>query len=246
VAVAGVVAPVALRFRQAKAVGVQAREHLRAGAGVGERITVEVAEEDHAAVARGTLDLVPVAGAVIGGEVRWCPEVEDLELEPRQPAVQPVGGGSFGVTGEWQQTADPRVAAALEAAKLPYRMDGGDFRLDFEVDAARVQRVSVACSTARLDQLEIRDVGSVASRGSGVPLAVLAQQMPKENARMLLGAWQVNQGPNQYLVVFSAPVNATADAVTLQDVIEVVVASTDRIEGFHHSIEVATARCIGA
>jgi hypothetical protein len=30
--------------------------------------------------------------------------------------------------------------------------------------------------------------------------------------------------------VFSAPVSANADAVTLQEVIEVVVASTDRIE----------------
>jgi hypothetical protein len=128
------------------------------------------------------------------------------------------------------KTADSRVAAALEAAKLPYSMDGGDFRLDFEVDAARSQRVWVASSTARLDQLEIRDVWSVASRGPGIPPAELAQQLLKENARMILGAWQVNQGPDQYLVVFSAPVSANADAVTLQEVIEVVVASTDRIE----------------
>jgi len=128
------------------------------------------------------------------------------------------------------QTADPRVAAALEAAKLPYTIDGGDFRLDFEVEAARSQRVWVASGTARLDQLEIRDVWSVASRGPGMPPAELAQQLLKENARMILGAWQVNQGPDQYLVVFSAPISATADAVTLQEVIEVVVASTDRIE----------------
>lgn len=128
------------------------------------------------------------------------------------------------------KTADPRVAAALEAAKLPYTMDGGDFRLDFEVDEARGQRVWVASSTARLDQLEIRDVWSVASRGPGMPPAELAQQLLKENARMILGAWQVNQGADQYLIVFSAPVSANADAVTLQEVIEVVVASTDRIE----------------
>lgn len=126
--------------------------------------------------------------------------------------------------------ADPRVAAALEAAKLPYRMDGGDFRLDIEVDAARSQRVWVASSTARLDQLEMRDVWSVASRGPGMPPAELAQQLLEENARMILGAWQVNQAPDQYLVVFSAPISANADPVTLQEVLEVVAASTDRIE----------------
>jgi hypothetical protein len=47
---------------------------------------------------------------------------------------------------------------------------------------------------------------------------------------MILGAWQVNQGADEYLVVFSAPVSATADAATLQEVIEVVTLSADRIE----------------
>jgi hypothetical protein len=47
---------------------------------------------------------------------------------------------------------------------------------------------------------------------------------------MILGAWQVNQGKDEFLVVFSAPVAATADAATLQEVIEVVMLSTDRIE----------------
>jgi hypothetical protein len=51
-----------------------------------------------------------------------------------------------------------------------------------------------------------------------------------ENARMILGAWQVNQGEDEYLVVFSAPVSATADASTLQEVIEIVTLSADRIE----------------
>ena len=47
---------------------------------------------------------------------------------------------------------------------------------------------------------------------------------------MILGAWQVNQGQDEYLVVFSAPVIAGADAAMLREVIEVVTISADRIE----------------
>jgi hypothetical protein len=126
--------------------------------------------------------------------------------------------------------ADPRVAAALEAAKLAYIVDEGDFRLKYDVDGGRSQLVWVASGTARLDQLEIRDVWSVASRGKGEPPPELAAYLLKENARMILGAWQVNQNAEEYLVVFSAPVVATAEAATLQEVIEVVMLSADRIE----------------
>lgn len=125
---------------------------------------------------------------------------------------------------------DPRVQAALEAAKLAYIVDEGDFRLKYDVDGGRSQLVWVASGTAKLDQLEIRDVWSVASRGKGVPPPELAAYLLKENARMILGAWQINQSTEEYLVVFSAPVVATADAATLQEVIEVVMLSADRIE----------------
>lgn len=125
---------------------------------------------------------------------------------------------------------DPRVQAALEAAKLAYIVDEGDFRLKYDVDGERSQLVWVASGTAKLDQLEIRDVWSVASRGKGAPPPELAAYLLKENARMILGAWQINQGTEEYLVVFSAPVVATADAAALQEVIEVVMLSADRIE----------------
>jgi hypothetical protein len=125
---------------------------------------------------------------------------------------------------------DPRVRAALDAAKLGYIVDEGDFRLKYDVAGGRTQLVWVASDTAKIDQLEIRDVWSIASRGKGAPPAELASYLLKENARMILGAWQVNQGPEEYLVVFSAPVSATADAATLQEVIEVVMLSADRIE----------------
>ena len=125
---------------------------------------------------------------------------------------------------------DPRVAAALKAAGLAYRLDAGDFRLEYDVDQQRSQRAWVASDTARIDRLEVRDVWSVAARGKGEVPADLARMLLKENVRMILGAWQVNQSPDEYLVVFLAQVDAAADAATLQEVIEVVMFSADRIE----------------
>jgi len=125
---------------------------------------------------------------------------------------------------------DTRVEAALEESKLAYAMDGGDFRLKYDLDGGRSQLVWVASGTTKLDQLEIRDVWSVAYRSKGEVPADMAIRLLKENARMILGAWQVNQGKDEYLIVFSAPVNAAADAATLAEVIEVVTLSADRIE----------------
>jgi hypothetical protein len=125
---------------------------------------------------------------------------------------------------------DPRVQAALKSAGLTYTLDDGDFRLEYDVDKDRSQRVWVASDTVRIDQLEIRDVWSVAARGKGEVPADLARMLLKENVRMILGAWQVNQSEDEYLVVFLAPVAAAADAAILQEVIEVVMFSADRIE----------------
>jgi len=125
---------------------------------------------------------------------------------------------------------DERVVKALAAAKIGYSIDAGDFRLDYKVDETRSQRVWVASETSRLGALELRDVWSVAARGNGRPPADLALRLLSENVRMVLGAWQVNQGEDEYLIVFSSPLNADADPDTLREVVEAVTFSADRIE----------------
>jgi hypothetical protein len=127
-------------------------------------------------------------------------------------------------------TPDARVAAALKGAQLGYQIDEGDYRLDYKVDGTRSQRVWVASGTTSLPPLEVRDVWSVAARGKGAMPPDLAVHLLQENVRMVLGAWQVNQGRDEYLVVFSAQVDADADAAALREVIEVVMYSADRIE----------------
>jgi hypothetical protein len=140
------------------------------------------------------------------------------------------GAGTLATEQEKGSPPDPRAAESLKVAGLDFDLDGGDFRLEYKVDDTRGQRVWVASGTTRVDKLEMRDVWSVAARGKGEVPADLARMLLKENVRMVLGAWQVNQSPEEYLVVFSAPVSATADPATLQEVIEVVMFSADRIE----------------
>ena len=137
---------------------------------------------------------------------------------------------TFAADDTTSSSGDPRVVAALKAAGLPYTLDEGDFRIEYDVDNERSQRVWIASETALIDQLEIRDVWSVAGRGKGEVPAELARKLLAENVRMILGAWQVNQSPDEYLIVYSAQVDAAEDAATLQKVIEVVMFSADRIE----------------
>jgi len=140
-----------------------------------------------------------------------------------------VPGGAY-AQAQAATAPDPRVESALRDAKLGFLIDEGDYRLDYKVDATRSQRVWVASGTTSLPPLEVRDVWSVAARGSGTVPADLAVHLLQENVRMVLGAWQVNQGKDEYLVVFSAQVQADADAAALREVIEVVMYSADRIE----------------
>lgn len=133
-------------------------------------------------------------------------------------------------TGAALSGGDPRVESVLHAAGLSYTLDEGDYRLEYDVNEQRRQRVWVASKTARIDRLEMRDVWSVAARGPGEVPAELARRLLAENVRMILGAWQVNQSEDEYLVVYLAQVDAAADAATLQEVIEVVMFSADRIE----------------
>jgi len=125
---------------------------------------------------------------------------------------------------------DARVEAALKDGALEYAVDDGDFRLVYKLGAGRSQVVWVASKTARVTQLEFRDVWSLAYRGTGPVPPEMAKRLLTENARMVLGAWQVNQGPDKFLVVYLAQVPAQTDAASLQEVVEAVAVSADRME----------------
>jgi len=125
---------------------------------------------------------------------------------------------------------DARVEANLKAAGLPFTADGGDFRLNYTLPDGRTQLVWIASKTTKIVDTDFRDVWSVASRGKGELPAELADHLLKENVRMVLGAWQVSQGEGEYLVVYSYAIPAETPPGFLQEVIEAVTISADRME----------------
>jgi hypothetical protein len=125
---------------------------------------------------------------------------------------------------------DARVEAMLKAAGLPFTVDSGDFRLSYTLPDGRTQLVWIASKTTKIADTEFRDVWSVANRGKGELPAELAVHLLKENVRMVLGAWQVSQGEGEYLVVYSYAIPADTTPGFLQEVIEAVTISADRME----------------
>ncbi len=125
---------------------------------------------------------------------------------------------------------DTGVEANLKAVGLPFTSDGGDFRLNYTLPDGRTQLVWIASKTTKIADTEFRDVWSVANRGKGALPAELADHLLKENVRMVLGAWQVSQGEDEYLVVFSYAIPAGTTPGFLQEVIEAVTISADRME----------------
>ncbi len=125
---------------------------------------------------------------------------------------------------------DARVEATLKAAGLPFTIDGGDFRLNYTLPDGRTQLVWIASKTTKIADTAFRDVWSVANRGKGELPAELANHLLKENVRMVLGAWQVSQGEGEYLVVYSYAIPADTTPGFLQEVIEAVTISADRME----------------
>jgi hypothetical protein len=125
-------------------------------------------------------------------------QITSLRLLATLSLVLAVHGGANAQEQVADAAPDARVAAALKGAQLGFLIDEGDYRLDYKVDETRSQRVWVASGTTSLPPLEVRDVWSVAARGKGTVPADLAVHLLQENARMVLGAWQVNQGQDEF------------------------------------------------
>ena len=125
---------------------------------------------------------------------------------------------------------DARVEATLKTADLPFTVDGGDFRLNYTLPDGRTQLVWIASKTTRIADTDFRDVWSIANRAQGELPAELAGHLLKENVRMVVGAWQVSQGEGEYLVVYSYAIPADTTPGFLQEVIEAVTISADRME----------------
>jgi len=126
---------------------------------------------------------------------------------------------------------DDRVARQLTEAGLGYVVDDeGDYRLQFSVGDGRSQVAWVASGTAKVGDLEVRDLWSIAYRSTGQVPQEMANGLLQANAQQTLGAWQVQRSGEEYLVVFSAPVDVKTDAKTLALALDAVTKTADAME----------------
>lgn len=129
------------------------------------------------------------------------------------------------------EAADHRVAVALESANLEHVVDDdNDFRIVFSRPGGRTQVAWIASATTSVGGLELRELWSVALRGTGEPPSSLTARLLEDNAARAVGAWQLQRSGGEYLVVLSAPVLATADAATLLPQLIAVAAGADQME----------------
>lgn len=148
-------------------------------------------------------------------------------------AVGFLAGGLSASLAQAQAAAEPdgRVARLLTEAGLGSVIDDeGDYRLEFTLDDGRSQIAWVASATTKLGDLEVRDLWSIAARGTGPVPQELANGLLQANAQQTLGAWQVQRSGEEYLVVFSAPIDVKTDARTLALALDAVMKTADAME----------------
>lgn len=111
-----------------------------------------------------------------------------------------------------EDARDPRVRDMLTAADLRFSTDGdGDYSVRFRIGEGRPpQSVLIRSETARLLDLEMRDLVSVGLSGSGEPPEGLFDDLLLRNAQTDLGDWEwaAPDDDGDWAVLFRAKVPA--------------------------------------
>jgi hypothetical protein len=105
---------------------------------------------------------------------------------------------------------DTRVAALLQAEQTKFSIDGdGDYLIRCRGESNRVQTVWVNSGTAVFENVEIREIWSVAYESAEPLPAEIAQTLLERNSVLKLGAWSVDSAStNRVFVVFKVRTDA--------------------------------------
>lgn len=137
---------------------------------------------------------------------------------------------AFAQIGE-RKTGDARVKVLLDKAEYKYTVDeDGDFRLVNTTADDRTHVVFIESKTAKLGDLEIRDVFSVGYiSDEEVPASVMSNLL-RENSLVKLGAWSISRINGKDAAVFRAKIAADTDTKTLLMTMRAVTSTADAKE----------------
>lgn len=132
----------------------------------------------------------------------------------------------LGQVGNVKAKPDPRIKAILEDEDIKYSIDkDGDFRVVFDVDNGRSQLAFIRSQTSRYDDLEIREILSVAYRSENAQFpAEVSGALLEDSYDKKLGAW----GKQGDVAVFV--VRIAADADTVRSALKATLYSADIME----------------
>jgi hypothetical protein len=141
-------------------------------------------------------------------------------------------GPLLAAVAEDSPAGDPRIAKTLEELEILYEVDSdADYKILYEwEDDGRSQVAFINSATEKLDDLELREVWSVAYV-SDKPLPVeIANRLLIDSYDKKLGAWQLLKTEDQYITVYAVKVDANADPKFLQLALEAALTSADEME----------------
>ena len=135
------------------------------------------------------------------------------------------------VGGSKTPQADERVRRALDQAGMDYEVDSdADFKIELDCKNNRTQVIWIKSATMEYDPFEIREVFSVSYKGANPPDARTLLDLMIQNGSRKIGGWQIEKWGNDYTVIFSVRVSATASGNELKTLVELVKNETDPME----------------
>lgn len=150
----------------------------------------------------------------------------------------------FYCTATFAQIGDPeadiRVKSVLDQAGLKYDIDEDkDFKLVFiteKGDSAtnvkeRTQLVFINSKTMNFEELDVREVWSVAHEIKDGPVAdTLLASLMKRNAQLKLGGWCYEERESGYRVYFSIKISPNMPKEPLYSILTLVANQADELE----------------
>jgi hypothetical protein len=134
--------------------------------------------------------------------------------------------------GASNNQGDPRVRRALEQLNCPYTVDeDNDFKISVNLGEGRSQVVFINSDTQSFGDIEIREVYSVGYIEDGEPDERLLKILLRDNGVVKLGAWRLSELRNDRVAfLFAVHLAASADAKTLDSIIDLVAKKADEFE----------------
>lgn len=128
-------------------------------------------------------------------------------------------------------TPDPRIKAALDASEIKYELSkDGNYKVTLPVSSGRTQLVLINSAVSKLTNMEIREVTSVAYKGTGSLPPEMAVKLMKDSSQRTIGAWELLANETTSLVVFNAKVPSDLSAKALVETILRVAVVADTLE----------------